>query len=371
MTEQRFSSKFESGSLALRVFFVCFIFLIIPLILYSFIIYNNDYELKLKDVFLFILILGGAGTFWMTRRMARPLKALTQVMARVREGDLTARFQKDCMGFEINVLGNQFNQMLDAFVHHMESAKKERAAKELFESELKIGYQIQKSLLPPQVPYFEGLDIAAGFLSAKEVAGDFYDLYELDGKLLIAIADAAGKGVSACLYSLCVRSLLRSFATASLDLAEIVKRTNALFCLDTKDSGVFVTAWVGLYDPLTAMLEYTSCGHCPPLLKKRDQTVVELKTAGTALGVIPFNYVETASVPFHQGDALLLYTDGIREAHNARGKLFGKTRLLELFKENTVQRAQALIDTLLSEVAHFATGVPQHDDLTLLMIRKT
>jgi len=366
MTDSRFSSKFES----VRVLIVCLVFIVAVSVLYGFFLYKNNYEIRTKEIFLIIFILFGVAAIWISRRMAKPLKALSHVMARVREGDLTSRFQKDRMGFEINALGSQFNQMLDAFAHHMESAKKERAAKELFESELEIGYQIQKSLLPPQVPLFEGLDIAAGFLSAKEVAGDFYDLYEQDGKLFIAIADAAGKGVSACLYSLCVRSFLRSFTAASLDLAEIVKKTNQLFCLDTKDSGVFVTAWVGIYDPLTSMLQYSSCGHCPPLLKKEDQTLLELKTSGTALGVIDFHTVETATVPFREGDTLLLYTDGVREAHNSSGKLFGKARLLELFRASKAPRAQSLLDTLMKEVAHFATGAPQHDDLTLLVIRK-
>ena len=120
MTDSRFSSKFESA----RVLSVCLVFIVAVSLLYGFVIYKNNYEIRIKDIFLIIFILFGVAAVWISRRMARPLRALSHVMARVGEGDLTSGFQKDRMGFEINALGSQFNQMLDAFAHHMESAEK-------------------------------------------------------------------------------------------------------------------------------------------------------------------------------------------------------------------------------------------------------
>jgi len=324
----------------------------------------------LSTLFILILLVGGGGTVWLTHRMAKPLKALAKVMEHVETGDYKARYHKDWMGFEINILGRQFNRMIDALLTHMEAAKNERVARETLARELKIGREIQKSILPKDMPKIPDLDIAAGFHPAKEVAGDFYDLFvKEDGQLMLAVADAAGKGISACLYALCVRSMLRSFDDSFSELPKVIARTNNLFCLDTGESGVFVTAWVGVYDAKSKILHYSSCGHHPAILKHKDGTIEELTTEGTALGVIAFNEVAAQTVQLSPGDTIVLFTDGLLETHDPSGHFFGKQRLLSWLNHTNGLTAKQMVDDLFKELAQFARRAPQHDDLTLLILK--
>jgi sigma-B regulation protein RsbU (phosphoserine phosphatase) len=324
--------------------------------------------IHLPIFFALIFVIGGLGTWLITRRIARPLEALSQTMQRVGKGDLKARYLSDKMGFELNTLGERFNQTIDSLVEHMNTAKSERLAKESLASELRIGHEIQHSLFPKAMPDLPGFDIAAGFDPAKEVAGDFYDLFKRDGQVLIAIADASGKGISACLYSLSVRSMLRSYATSLHSLSDAIRAVNELLRRDTGESGMFVTAWVGLYDMKTAMLHYTSCGHPAALLKRKEGGIQELSTSNPALGVVPFHHVESASIELRPGDTLFLYTDGILEAHNPQMKIFGKEKLYHLVSQ-PFHSSQELVDSVLAGVDRFVNGAAQHDDLTLLAMR--
>lgn len=331
---------------------------------------GEEWFVRLTSLLFFIVIIGGGGTLWITYRMSKPLKSLSAVMDRVGSGDLSARYKRDVMGFEINVLGDNFNEMIESLLKNMEEAKNERVAKEILAGELQIGQDIQKSLYPKEVPKFPGVDIAAGSIFAKEVGGDFYDLVvkKDTDQLMLSVADAAGKGISACLYSLGVRSILRSFNVVCKDLSEMIRLTNNVFYQDTEESSFFATAWIGIYDAKTRLLQYSCCGHQPAILKRKNGEVLELTTDGIALGAIPLESVKTSAIELMSGDVLLLYTDGLVEAHDIHLNLFGKKRLMEILKKDD-KSAKELIDRLLSEAAHFATGAPQHDDLTLLALR--
>ena len=142
---------------------------------------------KMSGLLLLILVVGGGATLWVTFRLGKPLKNLCSAMERVKSEDLNARYTSDRMGFEINVVGTIFNSMIESLVTFIEKVKEERAAKEAFERELMVGQEVQTSILPKKVPSFPGLDIAARFVSAKEVGGDFYDFlgYKNDCEPLI------------------------------------------------------------------------------------------------------------------------------------------------------------------------------------------
>ena len=328
------------------------------------------YEL---GVFLLIfLVVGGVGTWWLTYRMARPFRSLCQTMIKVEEGDLQARFEEQKMGFEINIVGRIFNEMISSLLDHMRVAENERVAKETLARELLIGQTVQKSILPKQVPAFSDFQLATGFISAKEVGGDFYDLFiacpNSHNHLLCAIADTAGKGISACFYSLGLRSILRSYALTTSDLAKLLMLTNNAFCHDTGDSGVFVTTWVAMIDESTKVMRYSSCGH-PPALLKRNGQIEKLTTPGIALGAGHLEHVDTHEIQLQSNDLLLLYTDGIIEAHNAQKELYGEARLMAFLKNHPGQSAQSVVDDLLIDVGRFTTGVAQFDDQTILVMR--
>lgn len=328
---------------------------------------------KIVGLLLLILVIGGGFTFWLTRRLAKPLHQLCLVMNKVKKGDLSSHYQMDRMGFEINVVGAIFNEMIGSIVTHMKAIKTEKIEKEILMQEFKIGQEVQKSILPKELPDFPGLTIGARFISAKEVGGDFYDFLMQESvhhnRLMISIADTAGKGIYACLYSLSVRSMLRSYAECYDDLSEIIKKANNLFCHDTGDSGVFVTAFVSFFDHVTREFHFSNCGHHPAVLKRKNGTIEKLTTKGMALGVVPFHHVETNKVQLHSGDMLLLFTDGIVEAHNEKMKMFGEEKLISHFEAKSDLPPQQIVDEIIEEVALFADGAPQYDDLTILVLK--
>jgi len=317
----------------------------------------------------FIGLVGGFLVYLLTRRIARPLRNLCYSMHRVSGGAIHVRYKPDRMGFEINELGKQFNQTLDSLLQQQQIAEREKIAREKLAEELRIGHAIQESLFPTKLPSLQGLDIATGYLPAQEVGGDFYDLFLLpNGALFLAIADTAGKGISACLYSLGLRSALRSFLSQTHNLAEGISRANALFCLDTRHSSMFVTLWAAIYDPATRKLTYCNQGH-PPSLLLRKKELQELTTDGIALGVQELGDLVTHEIVLEENDLLFLYTDGVVEAHDSKKHLFGEQRLQEFLKKNQQNSPSEISQNLLEKIQHFSRGNPQHDDLTLLTIR--
>lgn len=340
---------------------------------HNFLVHFVETMYEVGILMMVVIIVGGLATWWLTHSMSRPFKALCKTMRDVESGNLEARFQEQKMGFEINVVGGIFNHMIDSLLKHMHSAENERVAKETLAKELRIGQDVQKSILPKSVPAFSNLDIASGFVAAKEVGGDFYDLFTVqrqgDDHLMCVVADTAGKGISACFYSLGLRSMLRSYGALENELGQVLLQTNNVFCQDTLDSGMFVTAWVAYIDEKSKKMVYSSCGHPPTLIKRKNGNLESLTTPGIALGVSHLDHVPTEETQLETGDLLLLYSDGITEAHNDKKELFGDKRLAEFLQKHPCDNAQKIVDDLMIEIGTFTTGVAQFDDMTLLVIR--
>ncbi len=330
---------------------------------------QKEYYYRIGLLFIFVGVIGGGAVFLLSRRIGKPLKALCKTMTRVSEGGVHVRYTPDWMGFEINQLGKQFNETLDSLLLHQQEAERERIGRERLAEELKIGHEIQMSLLPTHLPNLPEIDMAPGYLPAKEVSGDFYDLFQLEnGTILLAVADTAGKGISACLYSLGLRSMIRSLARTTKDLSEIVLQANDLFWIDARNSGMFVTLWLGIYDPAKHLLTYCTQGH-PPGLLKRGNHIQELWTGGIALGAQQLDAIPTAQITLAEGDFLFLYTDGIIEAHDPDAQLFGQKRLREFILRKKKESSQQFVDQLLEEIHLFSQGSPQHDDIAMLALR--
>ena len=308
--------------------------------------------------FLFLLfIVGGALVYWLIRKLNRPLTALKLTMERVADGALHSRFAPQPLGFEINTIGLEFNTTLDQLLENQKKTEQEKLAREKLAQELKLGRDIQRSLIPQVIEPQMGLRFEPSFASAKEVSGDFYDVHRLSqNRVLIAIGDVSGKGIEACLYSLGLRSSLRAFAEATHDLPHLCRKANELFLLDVKQSGFFATLWIGLYDG--RHLTFASFGHPPALLKSKNK-ITPLQTKHPAFGVAPLRPIEPGTTLLEPGDSLLLYTDGITEAHNAQNQLFGAARLQAAFQSSP---------SILQEVVKFVGDAPQHDDIALLSI---
>lgn len=322
-----------------------------------------------------ILIVGGTLATLLTMRMAKPIQRLSLVMQKIQEGELNHRYQRDPLGFEINVLGDIFNEMVDAVLEQKHVAEEERVKRETFASELRLGQQAQRSLLPQRMPKYPGVEVAEVYIPAIEVGGDFYDVYvrEKDGssKLALAVADASGKGVQACFYSLSVRNMLRTYTHAYDDIAQAMGATNELFRKDTGETGMFVTVLAGLYDHQTKQFSYFSCGHNPGYVRRVDGTLEMLEFAGMAMGVLPSNEAKAFVMQLNVGDTVVFYTDGITEALNGQFQLFGSDRLEACIREAGNKTASDLVQEIVSRVEQFVGKAPQHDDITLLAMKIT
>lgn len=319
---------------------------------------------------LLFLVIGGGGVFFLTTRIARPLKQLFACIDQVGTGDLKVRYSPDPVGFELNMLGQKFNQMLTSLEHNIQEAKKQKLAKELLKQEFGIGQDIQRSIMKTSLKDYKNFDFAYAFTPAMEVSGDFFDVYKIDeDHVLFSIADTAGKGISACLYSLGARSCLRALVKSSQDLGDVLTRFNDLFNDDAENQGTFITAFVGILKVSTSKLEYCSCGH-PPAFLIKDTSLEMLSTGSMALGVDKSITFASKTITLDVGDKVLLYTDGVIEATNKESTMYSMDRLKNFLESQKMHSAQVIVHDLQKDVEVFSDQTELHDDITILCLEK-
>jgi phosphoserine phosphatase RsbU/P len=263
--------------------------------------------------------------------------------------------------------------------------EQEKLYRKALERELEIGREIQQGFLPEVLPQVSGWEIAAALQSAREVAGDFYDAFELpDGNIGLVVADVCDKGVGAALFMTLFRSLIRAAATldyfentarvaGNISAADRLQRaillTNNYIAETHGDSGMFATIFFGILDPRTGMLLYINGGHEPPLILRSRAVVQILRKTGPAVGVVingKYTLVETNIQP---GDMLFAFTDGVLDSQNPAGEQFGRERLVAT-SQKIWGSAQELVDCLQTTLAGYSAGATQFDDITLLAIRR-
>ena len=238
------------------------------------------------------------------------------------------------------------------------------------EQELSLAGQIQTSFLPSELPNPPGWQIVATLRSARQTAGDFYDVIPLpNGRLGLLIADVADKGMGAALYMALCRTLLRTYALEYHNRPDFVmKVTNRRLLMDS-DVTMFVTVFYGILDPRTGVLTYCNAGHNPPVLVRASDSARAdtLQKTGMALGAMPGLTWDCGNAEINPRDFILLYTDGITDAQDAAGTFFGRERLLKIIQDCVGRSASLVQDSLMEAVAAFAGGAPQFDDMTLLI----
>lgn len=249
--------------------------------------------------------------------------------------------------------------------------KEEMVGRERVEREFQLARQIQKTFLPHSIPECPGWDFDLRWRTAREVGGDFYDLFwTKNDKLAIVIADVADKGMPAALYMTVTRTLIRA-AVQTLDSpAEVLKRVNELLVEDSQN-GMFVTAVFALLDPASGTLEYANAGHNLPLFFRGSTRKIErLKKGGIALGVIENASYTCHKLQLKEHDTLLFYTDGVTETFSASGELFSETRLIESLRKNSYLSASGLLQNVEDVIDAFSEGEPASDDLTMLAVHR-
>jgi serine phosphatase RsbU (regulator of sigma subunit) len=241
------------------------------------------------------------------------------------------------------------------------------------EQELRVARSIQRASLPEEVPQLEGWQISPFYQPAREVGGDFYDFHFLsEGRVGLVVGDATGKGVPAALVMSTACGMLQ-LAAQELDSSspgEVLSRVNET--LFTRiPANMFVTCFYCILDPQSASLSYANAGHdLPYVLRGSGGECEELRARGMPLGLMPGMSYEEKETILNSGEAALLYSDGLVEAHNPKGEMFGFPRLRALIAEHGEKRS--LGDSLLEELYYFVgEGWEQEDDITLLTLRRS
>jgi PAS domain S-box-containing protein len=253
----------------------------------------------------------------------------------------------------------------------MAKQQQEAQERQRIEQELHVARVIQQTLLPKSVPELEGYQIAAYYQPAREVGGDFYDFFELgDGHLGLVVGDASGKGMPAALVMASTRSVLRTVAQrGGVAPEEMLAEANEILYPDNPPN-MFVTCFYGILEPESGRLIYANAGHDLPYVRHGDGDAVKLRARGMPLGLMPGMSYEQKETILQAGETALLYSDGLVEAHDPRGEMFGFSRLRTLIAEHGEEGS--LGNLLLEELYSFTgEGWEQEDDITLLTLRRS
>jgi serine phosphatase RsbU (regulator of sigma subunit)/anti-sigma regulatory factor (Ser/Thr protein kinase) len=244
----------------------------------------------------------------------------------------------------------------------------EARTRQRFEQELEVARLIQQNFLPKQLPELPGWQVAAYYRPAREVGGDFYDVIPLgDGQLGFVIGDVTDKGVPAALVMAATRSVLRASAQRLIDPREVLERVNEHLCPDMP-AKMFVTCLYGVLEPATGRFRFANAGHDLPYVKTADGSV-ELRARGMPLGLMPGMSYEEKETVLAPGDSLLLHSDGVVEAHDPEGDMFGFPRLKAAVA--TYPGGGELIDRVLADVArHTGPDAEQEDDITMVVLAR-
>jgi phosphoserine phosphatase RsbU/P len=248
---------------------------------------------------------------------------------------------------------------------------RDRAAAE--QAEWDFATDLQLAGLPqdfPPYPDRRDFDLHAGMVTAKEVGGDLYDFFLLTpNRLGFVVADAAGKGLPAAIFITLTRTLLRAAAQRLEQPGDCLTAVNAMLCVDNPTI-MFTTAFYGVLDTETGAVLYANAGHNPPYVLRRDGSVDTLTgTGGMALGVMEDMRYQTQQVGLAPGETLVCFSDGVTEATNAEGALFGEERLIALFDGQAESHPSELLGTIIVEVDGYMALAPMADDVTLLVLR--
>ena len=240
--------------------------------------------------------------------------------------------------------------------------------KNRLERELNLAREIQMNLVPSLPMVAADWEVHGRVVPARQVGGDAFDYFLLDGgRLGLAIADVAGKGVPAALLMSNVQASVRAFCNGRQSIPESLRQVNRGVSRSAT-AGKFITLFYAELDPAKGELRYSNAGHNPPLLRRKDGTIEALETGGMPLGIFEDLEFEQGSVTFRAGDALLLYSDGIPEAFDTRDDPFGDDRLLDLWKAEGGRHADQFIELLLGEVGRFRGSAGQSDDMTVVVL---
>ncbi len=251
----------------------------------------------------------------------------------------------------------------------------EIADRVVMKRDLQIAREIQTWLLPGAPPQIPGISIAYATRPANTVAGDYYDVFPRPGRtndenrVIFAVADVAGKSIPAAMLMATFQASLKTLSTAQVPLEELVANMNKYACSNSQGGLRFTTAFLAEYDAARRVLHYINAGHNNPILRRASGSIERLDVGGLPLGIMAEAKYQSASVTLAPGDWLIIFTDGLVEAVNARDEDFDEPRLLSALEAGVSGTPKELLDRLMAALDLFVGSTPQHDDITCLFIK--
>jgi serine phosphatase RsbU (regulator of sigma subunit) len=262
----------------------------------------------------------------------------------------------------------QKNEELRQAYAELQAAEAELVRTERMQRDLELAAQVQRGLLPKELPRVAGLSFAARAQPAREIGGDFYDAFQLDEQHVgLLIADVSDKSIHAAIFMAIARALFHTEVRRTLSPREVVSAVHHLLLEVSSEDSQFVTAFYGVLHLDTWHMTYVRAGHDRPVLLHRDGTRDVLPGAGRFIGMLDDLEIEECSIQLRSGDRLILYSDGVVDTRNAADERFGSDRLVELVGACPTAEAETICTAIMHGVLTFQADAPQFDDITLLV----
>ena len=345
----------------------------------------NAFLLRLQNEFLIlalagIILLGGLSYIFLSSSrevsalFVKPINELSNGVREISSGNLDKKLDIHT-GDEIEQLGNSFNAMTDELKNYMTNLTRVTAERERIATELDVATEIQRGMLPKDLPARKDFELLATMTPAKEVGGDFYDFYFLDEThLAITVADVSGKGIPAALFMVISKTILQNFMISTHNregLAEVVAASNDKLCA-SNEAMMFVTAFIGVLDLESGEFTFVNAGHNPPVIYRAEENHCEFLDVKKNFVMGPMDGIPfmEQKITFKRGDLIFIYTDGVTEALNVADEEYLPDRLIK-FMNSTDCRAdlQTLLKNIRGDVADHVGEAAQSDDITMFALR--
>ena len=265
----------------------------------------------------------------------------------------------------LSLFANQAALALENARLHLQALEKER-----LEREMQLAAEIQRQILPKGAPVVPGFQLAGWYRPARQVGGDYYDLFPLrDGRIGLVLGDVSGKGMPAALMVSTLHSALRLLLDQAAFGPALLEKLNRHIS-ESSAANKFITMLLVELDPLSGVLHYMNAGHNPGILLRGDGAVEQLGAGGLPLGLLPEARFQSRALTLEPRDLFCIYSDGITEAESPSEEEFGMGRLIELLREGQDRPLPELIEAIPQAVGEFSQGRPQGDDQTLVLLRR-
>ena len=344
-----------------RVLIILLVFSFTPLLVLTPLILQQRWLLTgIAAIIVILMVIITA--FWGSRTMTRPLQVMIEAVQRLAEGDFSARMDL-ATGDERDMLARAFNEMVPKLEDRMHIRRA-----------LEVAQEVQQNLLPKEIPNLDGFDMAATTVYCEQTGGDYFDFFpcgeDCEG-VAVVVGDVTGHGVAAALLMATARALLRMRAVQPGTISDVVTSVNHQLTLDIYETGSYMTLFYLAIDHANRTLRWVRAGHDPAIFyDSHTDQFEELVGSGMALGVDKdWKYEANEKAGLVKGQLIFLGTDGIWEARDPDGEMFGKQRLLEIIRANADKPSEIIKQSVLKELSDFSGSIGHEDDVTIVVIK--